>query len=171
VTTTAKSLPISIGLTTWALALGYARSGLWAWTSLIVALGGLWLLGQWRGWGWMASVGLVFFVVAAAAGLWLNLATGWMLLGVVAALATWDLDHFVQRLRSVGGDETPAEQWRELEQRHLRRLLIVDGLGLLLALVALEIKVKLSFGIAFSLGLLAVLGLSRVIGFLRRESE
>lgn len=166
-TTTVKPLPISIGLATCALALGYALSGLWIWTSLVAALGGLWLLGQHYRWGWVASMELICLVSVAAAGIWQNLAAGWMLLGVVAALTAWDLDHFAQRLRSVGR----AEGARELKQRHLRRLMMVDGLGLLLAAIALEVKIELNFGVAFSLGLLAILGLSWVIGFLRRESD
>jgi hypothetical protein len=44
-------------------------------------------------------------------------------------------------------------------------------LGLLLAVVALGIKIQVGFGAAFLLGLLAVLGLSRAIRFLSRESD
>ena len=162
----AKLLPVSIGLAACALALGYATSRLWTGALFIAALGVLWLLGRRYGWGWVASVALVFFVGAAVVGLWLNLGAGWMLLGVVAALCAWDLDHFAQRLMSVGR----VERERELERAHLQRLLIVSGLGFLLAAVALGINVKLNFGAVFLLALLAVLGLSRAIGFLRRES-
>jgi hypothetical protein len=120
----------------------------------------------------MASVGLVFFVGTAAGGIWQGLQAGWMLLGVVAALAAWDLHHFGQRLKSVGWDDAPAE-WRRVghdpERRHFRRLLIVNGLGMLLATVAFGTKIRFNLGIAFLLGLLAIVGLSRVVGFLRRE--
>lgn len=168
---TAKALPASIWLATSALALGYALGGLWNLTLVIVALGFLWLLGQTRHWGWMAFVGLVSFVGVAVIGLWFDLAAGWMLLGTVMALAAWDLDHFAQRLRYVGWDETLAERRRELERRHLQRLLSVSGLGLLLAAVALGVRIRFNFGIAFLLGLVAVLGLSQAISFLRRESH
>ncbi len=162
-----KLLPISIILAAFVLALGYGLGGLWTETALVVVVGFLWLLGRWRGWGWMASVGLTFFVGAAAVGLWLNVGPGWTLLGVVAALSAWDLDHFVHRLERVGR----VEDARYLERRHLERLLIVDGLGLLLGAVALRVKVEFGFGVALLLGLMAVLGLSQVIGFLRRESD
>ena len=163
---TAKLLPASIGLATCALALGYALGGLLTKVPLLVTPGLLWLLGQRRGWGWTASVALVYFVGAAVTGLWLDLAAGWMLLSVMAALSAWDLDHFAQRLRGVGR----VERERELEQAHLQRLLIVGGLGFLLAAVALGINVELGFCTASLLALLAILGLSRAIGFLRRES-
>ena len=164
---TTRLLLISIGLATYVTALGYALGGLWIWSPLIIAGGGLWWLGQRRRWGWTASVGLVFFTGAAAGGLWLDLAAGWALFGVVAALAAWDLDHFMQRLRDVG----QVERARQFERRHLQRLFIVDGLGLFLATVALGVKIRLGFGAAFLLGLLAVLGLGRLIGFLRYESN
>jgi hypothetical protein len=168
---TEKILPTSIGLATFALALGYVMGGFWALTVMIVSLGLLWWLGQARNWDWIAPWGLILFVVMAAVGLWLGLAAGWMLLGTVAALAAWDLNHFALRLKSVAWDETLAKRRRALERRHLRRLLIVNGLGLLLSAVALGIKVKFSFGAAFLLGLIAILGLSRAIGFMARELD
>ena len=162
----------SIGLAACALALGYAQDGVWSLTPLIVSVAGLWLFGLWRGWEWMASVGLVFFVGAAAGGIWQGLQAGWMLLGVVAALTAWDLHHYVQRLKNIGCGDAPAE-WRHVghnpERRHLWRLLIVNGLGLLLATVAFGTKIRFNLGVAFLLGLLAVVGLSRAVGFLRRE--
>ena len=119
----------------------------------------------------MGSLGLICFVGTAAGGLWLGLAVGWMFLGAFAALVAWDLHDFVQRLRSVGWVETQAARHRELEQRHLRRLLIVQVLGALLAVIALGFKVDFGFAAAFVLGLLAVLGMGRAVAYLRRESD
>ena len=163
----AKLLFISTVLAAGALALGYGLIGLWTWAVSAVGLGFLWLLGQQRGWGWAASVGLTLFVSAAAVGLWLDAGAGWMLVCVVAALSAWDLDQFTQRLNGVGR----VERLRDLEQRHLQRLLIVAVLGLTLSVIALGIRVEFGFGAALLLGLLVVIGLSRAIGFLRRESD
>ena len=162
-----KLLPGSIILSASALALGCGMSGLWTWAVLAAAVGFLWLLGLWRDWGWMASVGLACFVGAAAVALWLGVGAGWALLCVAAALSAWDMDHFAQRLGRVGRGDGALD----LERRHLERLLIVNGLGLLLGAVALRIKIEFGFGVALLLGLLAVLGLSQAIGFLRRESD
>jgi len=90
-----------------------------------------------------------------------------MLVGVVAALSAWDLDHFARRLRGV----ERVEMRLALEWHHLRRLISVDGLGLLLAGVALAVQYKFSFDAALVLGLVAVLGLSQMISYLRRESD
>ena len=64
-----------------------------------------------------------------------------------------------------------AQGARDLEQRHLQRLLTVDGLGLLLGAVALGIRIEVGFGTAFLLGLLAILGLSRAIRSIGGESD
>ena len=164
---TARLLPITIGLATLVLAVGYAVGGEWTFSLILLAVGVLWWLGQGRDWNGLASVVLMGFVVAAAIGLWRGLPAGWMLVGVVAALSAWDLDHFARRLSSV----ERVEMRPALEQRHLRRLAMVDSLGLLLAGVALVVRYKFSFGVALVLGLVAVLGLSQMMGYLRRESD
>ena len=112
-------------------------------------------------------MGLIGCTVMAAIGLWLDLTTGWMLLALVAALTAWDLDHLGRRLQSAGSEE----QSRSLERRHLQRLLAVDAVGLLLAILALEIEFRLRLTVALLLGLLAVVGLSQVVGLLRRCSS
>jgi len=164
-----KLVPASIGLATAVLALGYGLGGLGAGVPLVVALGILWLIGQSGGRGWASSLGLGLYAGVAAIGLLLDLAAGWMLLGLAGALTAWDLDGFLHRLRSVKRMDAPIR--RDLEYRHLRRLLVVDGLGLLLAAVALGIRLKLAFGTVLLVVLLAILGLSRAIGFLSRESH
>ncbi|MCP4536134.1 MAG: hypothetical protein GY832_03220 [Chloroflexi bacterium] len=166
---TTKLLFSSTILATGVLALGYGLSGFWIGAALVTVHGFLWLIGQRHDWGWMASPMLVLFLIAASIGLRLNVQDGWMLLGMVAALSAWDLDHFVQRLSRVGQD--CVEETHNLERRHLERLLIVNGLSLLFGMVALGIEVEFGFGTVLLLGLLAILGLSRVVGILRRESD
>jgi hypothetical protein len=149
------------------LTAGLGPQGRWLWTAAVGLLAVLWLLGYWRGLAWVATVGLVGFVAAAALGLLMGLAAGWMVLGLLAALCAWDLHRFVQRLRRVERVEAQGD----LERRHLQRLLAVAGLGLLAAFLALRIEVRLTFLMALFLGLLAVWGLSRAVATLRRESD
>jgi hypothetical protein len=163
----AKALPSSIVLAASTLALAYGLNGSWGIVIAIAALGSLWLLGQWRGWGWTASFGLVCFVIIAALGLGMRLRQGWMLVGVVGGLFAWDLDHFAQRLRGSG----QVEGTRALERHHFQRLLLVAGASLLLGAVALGTRVEFGFGAALLLGVLAILGLTRAVGFLRRQGE
>jgi hypothetical protein len=140
---------------------------LWIWTLPSLGFATLWLLGHRRGLKWIPSLGLLLFIGLTAIGLWLTLSTVLMLLGMIAALATWDLDSFLQRLE---GAER-VDQRNDLERRHLQRLLIVEGAGIFLAFAGLSSDVSFGFGSALLLGLLAIVGLSRTIGFLRRESD
>jgi hypothetical protein len=153
------------GLATFVLALGYAGQALWAGVGIAAAIGLLWLAGDWRGWDWVAEPCLVGWVSLAAFGVWQGLPAGWMLIGVVAALAAWDLGHFAMRLRNAGAIPQAAEMMRA----HLRRLAVVAAAGLLLGGIALGIRVELTFGWAILAAALAVIGLSRLIGAGGRE--
>jgi hypothetical protein len=159
--------PLCLGLATGALAAGYGLEGHWGWTAVIGLLGTIWLFGFWQCWPWLASVSLVGFAVTAAAGIWLEVGAGWMVLGLIAALCGWDLHRFSLILGSV----ERIEAQRELEQQHLLRLLAVFGLGSLLAATSLTIEIRLSFLPALLLGVLAVWGLNRAVHFLRREGD
>ena len=147
-------------LAIFALALGYAGQSLWAGVGIAAVVGLLWLAGDWRGWDWVAEPCFAGSVALAAFGTWLGLAAGWMLLGVVAALAAWDLSHFAARLRSAGASAPPPE----LTRAHLRQLAIVVAAGVLLGGIALGSRVELSFGWALLAAALAIIGLSRLIG-------
>ena len=150
---------LCVGLATFALALGFATQALWAWAGLVIAIALLWLAGDWRGWDWVAEPCLAGWVGLAAFGAWWGVISGWMLLGIVAALAAWDLSHFAARLRHAGAITPLAE----LTRAHLRRLAIVAGAGLLLGGIALGIRVELTFGWAILAAALAIIGLSRLL--------
>jgi hypothetical protein len=151
---------LCVGLATLALALGYASQTLWEGAGLAVAIGLLWLAGDWRSWDWTADVCLAAWVGLAAFGSWQGLPAGWMLIGVVAALAAWDLAHFAMRLSGAGALPPPAE----LTRAHLRQLAIVAAAGLLIGGIALGMRVELTFGWAILAASLAIIGLSRLIG-------
>jgi hypothetical protein len=98
--------------------------------------------------------------------MWLDLAAGWMLVGLVSALSAWDLSAFARWLERV----QTAEKAKVLLREHLRRLLVVDVIGVLLAGAALFLRLRLSLGLMLLLGLVLFLGVSRAVTFLRRES-
>jgi hypothetical protein len=164
---TAWLLPAGTVLAAVVLAMGYGLNGLWGGAAVALVVGVFWLAGQWCRWEWVASVALVLLIGVAAVGQSGGVGGGWMLAGVVVALVAWDLDRFAWRMRVAGY----VEGVDVLERRHLRRLLIVVGAGLLLGAIALNVKIRLGFAVAFLLAFLAVLGLSRVVGFLQREGD
>jgi uncharacterized membrane protein len=167
VTISQKALALFTVVATFLLATGYASRGTWQWSALIIAFGIFWLYAQRRMWGRVASFGLIFFVLAAGRGIFMDISTGWLLLSVVATLAAWDLDYFVRRLKKVERVEKP----HDLEQRHLKRLMSVAALGLLLGGVAIAVEVQLNFGWVLFWGVVLILGMSRLIDLLNREND
>ena len=164
---TSKLLTVSILLATGTLVLGYALSGLWLGIVLIIILGILWLFAIKQNRDWPASGFLVCFVGVAVGGIHMNVGTGWMLLGVITSLSAWDLHHFFLRLALV----QESEVMERLERAHLHRLLIMNGLGLVLTGTALTVKIEIGFGIVLLLTAVAIVCLSYFISSLRRESD
>jgi hypothetical protein len=148
------------GAATLALAIGYSGQALWAGAGLCIAIGLLWLGSQWRGADWASDPCLAGWVALGAFGAWQALPAGLMLLGIVAALAAWDLDHFASRLRRAGH----VAQRPELARAHLRQLAVVAAIGLALGTIALGLRVELTFGWALLAAGLAIYSLSRLIG-------
>lgn len=166
-----------------ALAVGYGLNGELIGILIFIALGLLWLVGQRYTIQVSAGLGLLGFTIGALLGAWYGVSTGWLLVGVTAALVAWDLHHFVQHMRvaePADADNPEAniayanflsDNMRALERAHLRRLALVSGLGLLLGGLALTVRLTLGFGAVFALGLVAIFGLSRLIRYLRQESD
>lgn len=167
ITTLKIFLRLSTILATATLVFSYAFGGWSVALAAIAGIGAVWLIGQQRGWPWVAPLGLIGFLGAAAFGIWQKLPPAWMIFAAVLTLMAWDLSLFSQRLHAAGRivDES------DLIRAHVRRVLIVAVLGLVLSEAVLGVKIEFSFASALMLGLLAVLGLSRAVGFLRRESD
>ncbi|MGC9393713.1 MAG: hypothetical protein ACP5J4_02525 [Anaerolineae bacterium] len=193
-------MTISTLVATAALALGYGLNRQPIGVLIFVALGLLWLVGQRYALRAFAGLGMLGFTIGTLLGTLYGVQSGWMLVGVTAALIAWDLHHFIQHIRVSEHVETPladAEanagvviadtadedtartnteerleaEGRALEHAHLQRLGILSGLGLLLGTLALTVRITLRFGVIFALGLVAIYGLSRLIHYLHQESD
>ena len=162
-----KLRPIFIGLSTFLMVLNYAINQFWIASFLIAILGTLWIVGSARGWKWQPSVMLPFFIGASAIGLWLKLSQWLILLSMVGAISAWDLDHFTQRMRNAG----LVVEKPNLEKYHIKRLFVVNLLGLFLSLITLNVEIKLGFGAMLLLGFVAVLGLNQVIIFFKGKAS
>jgi hypothetical protein len=157
---------------------GFVLAGAWQLGLLAAGLGGLWITARRQGWSGAASPLLLGFIVLAALGVALPGGAIWAPLCLVAALAAWDLDRFAGRLNSVGahpaateGAEGADDETRHLERRHLWRLAVVSGLGLVLSWAGQAIHFKLDLTVMLILGFVAILGLSRAVRSLARESD
>ncbi len=164
---TTRILTFSTIIAAGTLAAGYGFNNQPLGALLFVALGLLWLVGQRYKRPIVASASFLCFVVGAVLGAWYGVKSGWLLCGVTAALVAWDLSHFVAHVQETKN----VENLRALERAHLQRLGLVGGLGLLLGVLALTVRLTLRFSVVIALGLVGVFGLSRLIRFLRQESD
>ena len=163
-----RLVPAAVCLSAAALALGYALAGAWPWVVASLALGALWLAGQWLRWPQTSPLGFATSVILAgvcALSSTSPSASLLALIAVVAALCTWDLDGLARRLERYPfvGDQA------RLERQHLVRLLAVAALGFFLAAAALALQIRFSLLPTLLLSLLVVLGLSWVFFFLRTQ--
>ncbi len=148
------------------LAVAYTLIGLWL-PALILVLAGLgWALSTRRRLETLKSFIFVCFVIAAGLAALLSAPPTLLVAAVVSALAAWDLDHFARRTRDVRILTNPAQ----IERAHLLRLLLVCGLGLVLAETALLVKVRLSFTLEFFLAALALIGVARLASWLQKKT-
>ena len=158
---------VHLGVATTAMALGYGLAGWWSVAAGFILLGGLWFGFQRSGDRNVEGVLLVVFCAAAGIGFWL-LAPGIpLLLGVVGSLGAWDLAHFLRRINSVERVDFETGLGRE----HVRRLLIIEAVGLVAGLFALTAQARIPFWWEALLALLAVIGISQIVAFIRKQTE
>jgi hypothetical protein len=104
-------------------------------------------------------VGLTIFLLILAYAAWLDVPAYWLIGGLLAALAVWDLGDFHARLVEQATMENEAVLWHA----HWRALALALLLGLLISSMPLIIRLELSFWLAFGLALFVVIALSRLL--------
>ena len=161
-----RAFLIHLLITTGTLAIGFAAGGALTLAFFTVLLGGLWFFANLRGVRGLETPLLLLAALGAAATFYfIPMPPVAALLAVVAALGTWDLDFFLQRLRMVERLDNDALLGRD----HLRRLGIAEGAGLLLGLLALSIQLRMGVGMILLAILFAAIGISFAIRYLRDE--
>jgi hypothetical protein len=158
-----SSIIISIGSLAW----GYAQVGFDNFARWILIFGMVWLFTQWQGWGWFSSFGLFFIILASAFGLWFGFTPGWMFSGAVFALFAWDMTDFRRRIRSMAADDDT----RGMERRHIARISLLSLAGLILASIAMLVRVGFTFEWGVLLVIVVLLGLSQLVGWFRKQSK
>ncbi len=133
---------------------------------VIVILGLVWYSSQQRRTSGSEGLFLFLFIFSSALGIWFGSPAWLMLIGAVSSIGAWDLDHFVQRLGQVDYVDLESGLGRE----HLRRLFLVEVVGLLVGLAALTIRAQISFWWEALLVMLVVIGLSRIVARVRKET-
>ena len=131
----------------------------------LLAFGAFWLYAGWRRWTWASAVGILLLVALAGFGLWNSFSTGWLIAGALGGLMAWDMGEFLRRMHFA----PESDEVRDLERRHLARLVIVAVVGTLLASIAMLITVEFTLEWMMLMALVGVLGLTQLVIWLRRR--
>jgi len=164
-----RSFWITIGcilLSTLGLALGLILAGSEFLAPVVAILGIFWIVSVQREWKRIASPALFIYVAATAYAAWQGSPPGLMLMTLIFALSAWDLESMRSRFRMVKADAVD----NGIEQRHLIRLVTLDGIGILLGSMALVFRITLNFALELILGVVIAYGLSQLVLFLRRPT-
>jgi hypothetical protein len=156
---------VGLSLTTLLYIGGYALKQDWLLAFIVLGLGALGLLGQQRQWQELDSPLFLAFTGLAVLGIYRDIPAVWLFLGLVAALATWDLSRFTAYLHQAGDIEAETA----LKRGHLRRLQFTLILSLLLGGLALTFQTRFNFGPGVFFSLLMVISLSLAVQFIRRN--
>lgn len=162
---------VSISLGVGSLAWGYSGAGFAQVSRGLLLFGALWALAGWRGWTWFSSLGILSLVALAGFGLWIEIPPGWMISGALGGLLAWDLSDFMRRLRFAARQGIPKQydELKSLEHRHLARLTVIALAGLLLASMAMLVRLEFTFEWAMLLTLAVILGVTQLAAWLRRH--
>jgi hypothetical protein len=143
----------------------YLEKSIWIGTTLTIILAVLWGLSQLLEYRFLPGLFFLMFSIICLVGTFLGLRSILLFLGMTAALNTWDTDRFYRRWKAA----LEREPNKNLEWKHIFRLLIVDGSAIGVAIIGLSIKTQLSFGLMLLVVIIALISLSQLIRLLRNS--
>lgn len=154
---------ISVLLGVGSLAFIFSKAGFESLVQGLLVLGGFWVYAIWRRWMWVSAVGILLLVASAGFGLWNELSPGWMIAGTLGGLLSWDLTEFIRRM-DVAPNQTDL---LGMERRHVARLTLVATVGLVLASIAIFVRLDFTLEWLMLLAFVAVLGVTQLGAWLR----
>ncbi len=155
---------ISVLIGTGSLSFAYMSAGYDSLSFGLLVVGAFWLYAGWRRRAWASSGGILLLVVFASYGLWNELSPGWMIAGTLGGLLAWDLSEFMRRM-----DVAPeSADLHGMQRRHVARLTVVAVVGLLLASIAMYVRLEFTLEWMMMITLVAVLGVTQLVAWLRR---
>ncbi len=147
------------------LVVGVALAGRWEGAPAALILLGLALVFRRRPYPWMPSLMLGLYTLAVAGGLLAGGSPALLIVGLVSALAAWDLEHSISSLAGNAKTEFGQDQ----ENKRLLLLAGVVGLSLLLTSLGLVIRLSLPFGVMTLLALVALGSISMLGKHLQKK--
>ncbi|MBN1312060.1 MAG: hypothetical protein JXB30_11635 [Anaerolineae bacterium] len=161
------ALLVCIGLCTILPAVAAASTAQWVLLLIGLGMGAAWLVFEWRGSGRAAVPGMVSVTILSAVLAISGPAPLVMVLVAALALSAWDLSRFRQRLVYAAQDDMR----RSVERRHLRRLLFVNIMGFLPAILAVSIRVRIDFYVLLLVGGVSLLAIYWMLGLVARMAR
>ena len=160
-------LTICLIITTVCLGAGYILAGYWLILPVFLAMLLFWIFTKNQPVFISASSLLVVFVILAAVGITADLSLILMIVACTAALVSWDLMQFNQRLVANSFHKTNAS----LEKNHLYSLAIAAFAGLTLALISSYINIQFPFILILFLVLMVMGCLVSSIQYIRGKKH
>lgn len=155
---------IGIVTTIIALLLAAGLDQLWYILGAIV-LGVLTWMGMTWCWTWAETWFLVGVALLTTIGSLASFSPVFLIVAMLAAIATWDLRRFEQRFQPF---PQPADI-QVMEKRHLKLLALALAAGGILALAVIWIRAQLNFYVLLALAVGLVISLGRLFRMLRSE--
>jgi hypothetical protein len=158
---------VSLIIASAALAYGYFSVNRWMIASGILLIALIWYAAVQLNWSWVPSAIFLLFFLAAGTGFLFGIDAVWLVSSALFALCAWDLEALATRFDKAGKIITETS----LTSRHLLRLILTEGSGLVLVFIALSAHIKFGFGMQVVLAIIAVLGFSYAIKYLIRATR
>jgi len=158
---------LCISLATFLLSFCCFSHGLVLKGSVALIIGILWLYGLKRNLNLIASLWMILLIIIASSCIVSEISVAWMLLTVIAAIYAWDLDWFVRRINNA----VHVEKIQQMEQHHLKRLLIITAISFILSMVTLNLEFSFNFFWMLFLALIAAFCMERLFAFFMSENN
>jgi hypothetical protein len=115
----------------------------------------------------MPSFLLFIAFIFAATGCYIGVHPYWMLLGLTASLASWDLQGFKEKFDHFERIENSTE----IESGHIKYLGLVLFSGILIGAISLTIRIQIPFGIIILLGTIVIVAIFQVFRYIRKSER
>ena len=145
------------------------------WAGFLFLLGGLWWVAHWRN-GSLGSIAFALFTAICVIGVRQSTPPAALVIGLSAALAAWELEHFEQSAGEVLQPTAPPQAMLQddmisaLERDHLRVMGWVIGIGLVAGILATLTSIRISFWVEAFIVLAAMIALRVALRAFNQES-
>jgi len=133
----------------------------------VILVGAVWLVGDLKNYRWSGDMCFALLAVLDGVAMTTGFLPILLLLALIAGLVAWDLQRFLQRVYAA----QYVNAREEMEQAHLRRLLVVIIPGFALAALPMLVRISLPFTAVLFLALAGLMLLSNAGRTLRRRGE